>query len=150
MEVRFWKEGKLLLFFALPLFLLVAITISIIIICVDTGILGAIIMCLVCLSSLVPFLIKKNWDLVYLSISGITVKRFKKIISTISWQQVKDVEIKYSGYTPRYLSFIYNSTQIDISINKKLYEAVLKLCSNVNIKEKVLNLKEFDKYKIKR
>lgn len=144
MQTTFWKEGivKIVALALLPLFP-ISMIIAGLILSFDNNWYWVLLGTGVCLlfMCLFPLLSRDTFTKVLLSNSGITLKNRNKNLQ-IEWWDITDVKTTYSGYTIRYLTFITNETTINIFLNMNLYNAIMELCSNTTIKNKINALPE--------
>ena len=87
---------------------------------------------------------KKFFSKIAISKEGITWKKFRKKILFISWDGI--IKIKTISISPaaKHLALISDKGKIEFEVTKKIYNTIMILCSNANVKMHINNLKEFE------
>ena len=92
----------------------------------------------------VYFIDKRMLSKVIYSDQGIEWKWLKKRISYIKWDEIDEVKSIPHGRTVYNLSFVANKNHIDVGLTKKMYDVIMLICPEPNIKFQIKNLKEFE------
>lgn len=137
MKVEFWKESGQL-FIAIPCFSICSI--GLIIAGIITSLIPMLIAGCIFLLFTLCFLFYPNYALtkVILSEEGIETKWFKMQIALIHWDEITDVKTTPKGRSWN-LSFFSNNNKIEIQPTKKIFNSIMKLCINQNVKNKIQN-----------
>ena len=77
---------------------------------------------------------------------GIVWIFLKKTITYIEWTEITEITTKSRGKGAKDLSFIAGDKRIDVTLTKKMYDAIMIICPEPNIKMDIKELKE--KYKL--
>ncbi len=137
MKKEFWKESGQL-FIVIPCFSICSIGLII------AGIITSLIPMLIagCIFSLFTlcFLFAPNYTLtkVFLSEEGIEIKWFKSQIAFMHWNEITDVKTTPKGRSLN-LTFFSKNNKIEIQPTKKIFNSIMKLCINPNIKNQIQN-----------
>lgn len=81
---------------------------------------------------------------VIFSDDGIEWRWFKKTILFIDWTEITDITTRFRGRGNYDLSFIANDKRIDVWLTKKIYNTIIIICPEPNVKMQINNLKEFE------
>lgn len=73
---------------------------------------------------------------------GIVWLLLKKPVTFIEWTEITEITTKSRGRGVRDLSFIAGDKRIDVSLTKKMYDAIMIICPEPNIKMDIKELKE--------
>lgn len=73
---------------------------------------------------------------------GIVWIFLKKTITYIEWTEITEITTKIRGRGVRDLSFIAGDKRIDVSLTKKMYDVIMLICPEPNIKMDIKELKE--------
>ena len=73
---------------------------------------------------------------------GIVWIFLKKTITYIEWTEITEITTKSRGRGVRDLSFIAGDKRIDVTLTKKMYDAIMIICPEPNIKMDIKELKE--------
>lgn len=137
MKVVFWKESGQL-FIAIPVFSICSI--GLIIAGIITSLIPMLIAGCIFLLFTLCFLFAPNYALtkVILSEEGIETKWFKSQIAFIHWDDITDAKATPKGRSWN-LSFFSNNNKIEIQPTKKIFNTIMELCINPNIKNQLQN-----------
>ena len=89
------------------------------------------------------FFQKRILSKVIFSNEGIEWIWLKKRILFISWNNITDIKSSPRGRGAEDLSLISYDNKIDVSLTKKMYDAIMILCPNQNIKNQINNIDSF-------
>ena len=81
---------------------------------------------------------------VIFSDDGIEWIWFKKTVLFIKWTEITDITTRFRGRGNYDLSFIANDKRIDVWLTKKIYNTIMIICPEPNVKMQINNLKEFE------
>lgn len=148
MKVEFWKhqtEVLLIWPFAIIISALFTIIGLILMFVIDTSLGGMAFCGAICLILALAGIFANNRVLskVKYSDSGILLKRFKKEILFLTWDEINEVTTTPVSRSITYLSFVSNKGKIDVELTKKMYEAIMKLCPNINVKTQINDIERF-------
>ena len=73
---------------------------------------------------------------------GIVWLFFRKTVTYIEWTEITEITTKIRGRGVRDLSFIAGDKRIDVSLTKKMYDVIMLICPEPNIKMDIKELKE--------
>lgn len=137
MKVKFWKEtGQL--FIAIPVFSICCI--GLIIAGIISSIIPLIVIGTIFMFVTICFLFFPNYALTTITLSnkGIEIKWFNKQINFIHWNEIIEVKSIPRGLGS-VLAFFSNNNQIVIDPTKKIYKAIMNLCTNQSVKNQMEN-----------
>lgn len=80
---------------------------------------------------------------IIISDKGIEWKKFKKQILFIDWHEIIEIKTTPISPTARYLSFVSNKGKIDLELTKKIYNTIMIVCPDSNVKMQINDLKDF-------
>ncbi|MBQ8522208.1 MAG: hypothetical protein IJ458_00915 [Clostridia bacterium] len=83
---------------------------------------------------------------VFFSNKGIRVKRLKKELLFINWEDITEVKATPYARGDSYLSFMIVNNQLDVDLTKKMYDTIMILCPYTGIKTMINNLPQFKWY----
>ncbi len=148
MKVVFWKHrtelfvgGTLIAFLALSIFI-IGLVFTILNINFFPILLTGIILCI--FGAYMFFVDKRILSKVIYSEDGIEWQWFNKIIDNIKWSEITEIKSVCHGITIYNLSFIAGDQHIDVGLSKKMYNAIMIICPDANIKFQIKSLKEFE------
>lgn len=143
MKVIFWKNFREL--FGLLLFnsimfagIIMLIIFTILYHSLWPGLVSVLIMFIVSISIL--FFQKRFLSKVTFSNEGIEWTWLKKKILFINWSEISDIKEKPFSRVASYLSFIVGNQCIDVDLNKKMYNTIMIICPDYNIKKTINNI----------
>ncbi len=147
MKVVFWKHhtelfwgGTIIIFLALSFFI-IGLIFTILNMNYFPILLVGIILCILALNMF--FCEKRTLSKVIYSEEGIEWKWLNKSIDYIKWSEITDVKAISHGATVYNLSFIARDRHIDVGLTKKMYNAIMIVCPEPNIKFQIKSLREF-------
>lgn len=73
---------------------------------------------------------------------GIVWLFLRKTVTYIEWTEITEITTKIRGRGVRDLSFIAGDKRIDVTLTKKMYDAIMIICPEPNIKMDIKELKE--------
>ena len=147
MKVTFWKHKfELIAFFVvlMPMVLALFIAGLVMIILDAENFWPLFLMGIVSLlgSIFVLFEEKRMPSKVIFSEVGIVCLLLKKTVTFIEWTEITEIATKSRGRGARDLSFIAGDKRIDVTLTKKMYDAIMIICPEPNIKMDIKELKE--------
>ena len=77
---------------------------------------------------------------------GIEWERFKKKILFLKWEEITEVKTTPISMYSCYLSFVSDKGQIDVELTKKMYDAIMYICPEPNIKIQINELQAYKWY----
>lgn len=77
---------------------------------------------------------------------GIECNWCKTQVASIKWADVTDVVATAHERGTEDLSFVAKDTQIDVSLTKKMYDTIIEVCPNEDIKTKLNGIECFKKF----
>lgn len=151
MKQEFWKhEGELLYFWPFCTLLSTSCLIVGIIMTIKASfywpiIAFGVLTLFICIYAV--FFEKRTLCKVIFSEEEITVKRFNKIVTTMKWSEIINVEGIYIGNKGgRYMKFVSKNNHIDVVPTQKMYNAIIEICPYQDIKNQINNIECFKWY----
>lgn len=151
MRIKFWKNKYALCIF-LPFFTLASAILIITGICLmifkSPGYGGMIIGGVFPLTIIIFCVIfdsRLSSKVIY-SDEGIEWERFKKKILFLKWEEITEVKTTPISMYSCYLSFVSDKGQIDVELTKKMYDAIMYICPEPNIKMQINELQSYKWY----
>lgn len=146
MKAKFWKNTYALYFICCMSFISITLIIIGIIITIKyislwPIILVGIIILFSCLYAL--FFKKKLLSQIILTNEGLECIMLKKQTLYIKWEEIINVKETPYSFTSSYLTFITYDKSIDIVLTKKIYNTIMEICPNQNLKALINNLESF-------
>ncbi len=147
MKITFWKHKYELFIGAILLAIisLLFIIIGIVLIIQNHYIWPILVLGIISLILILYLLFfqKRILSKVIFSNEGIEWIWLKKRILFISWNNITDIKSSPRGRGAEDLSLISYDNKIDVSLTKKMYDAIMILCPNQNIKNQINNIDSF-------
>ncbi len=89
------------------------------------------------------FIDKRMLSNVIFSDNGIECRWLKKKVDFVKWEEITDVKAVPHGIAIHNLSFIVGNKHINVGLSKKMYNTIMLICPETNLKLQIKNLKEF-------
>lgn len=146
MKAKFWENTYALYFIFCMLFLSITLIIIGIIFTIKyislwPIILVGLIILFSCLYAM--FFKKKLLSQIILTNEGLECIMLKKQTLYIKWEEIINVKETPYSFTSSYLTFITYDKSIDIVLTKKIYNTIMEICPNQNLKALINNLESF-------
>ena len=94
------------------------------------------------ISIYIGFCQEKTMSKVIYTENEIILKRFKKEILRVKWDDL--INVKATLFSKSYyLSFVTEDKQIDVTLTKKMYQAIMLVCPYESIKTRINNIEQF-------
>lgn len=86
---------------------------------------------------------KKFLSKIIFSNDGFEVTWLKKSVIKCDWADITEVKAIPCGRATSYLAFVVGNNQIEMGLNKKMYDTIMLLCPYTGIKTRIDNLPQF-------
>ncbi len=147
MEYKFWKHAPLILI-AIPVLYISSVIFLIVgsIYFNELWLMIVIGLFILILGFFLIFFDKKYLSKISYTEEGVAWTWLNRNIIFFKWDEITDVKATSYSWTSSYLTFVIGEQQINIDLTKKMYNTIMDICPNPNIKMMINNIYCFRGY----